>query len=189
MAARGRLCGVFGLDPGSRRLTVTISLAGSPRLSLALAAPDPSALAALGRLFSNGSVSATAYAAHAADALGGEAVGHRFFQEFRSTLARMAAAFPGPLPAADRHALALLQLTRVLFLYFVQAKGWLAGNPRFLAEAVDRCLARRRKIHRDLLRPLFFGTLNRPAHQRSRTALDFGPIPFLNGGLFEPHPL
>jgi hypothetical protein len=189
MAARGRLCGVFGLDPGSRRLTVTISLAGSPRLSLALAAPDPSALAALGRLFSNGSVSATAYAAHAADALGGEAVGHRFFQEFRSTLARMAAAFPGPLPAADRHALALLQLTRVLFLYFVQAKGWLAGNPRFLAEAVDRCLARRRKIHRDLLRPLFFGTLNRPTHQRSRTALDFGPIPFLNGGLFEPHPL
>jgi hypothetical protein len=189
MAGRGRLCGVFGLDPGSRRLTITISLAGAPRLSLPLAAPSSSALAALGRLSSNGSVSATVYAAHAADALGGEAVGHRFFEEFRSTLARMAAALPGPFPGADRHALALLQLTRVLFLYFVQAKGWLAGNSRFLAEAVDRCLARRRRIHRDLLRPLFFGTLNRPAHQRGRIALDFGPIPFLNGGLFEPHPL
>jgi hypothetical protein len=39
------------------------------------------------------------------------------------------------------------------------------------------------------LRPLFFGTLNRPKSLRSRTAAGFGPIPFLNGGLFEPHPL
>ena len=101
----------------------------------------------------------------------------------------MAAGLPGPLPAEDRHALALLQLTRVLFLYFVQAKGWLSGNGRFLAEAVDRCLSRGRRVHRDLLRPLFFGTLNCPISERSRTALAFGPIPFLNGGLFEPHPL
>ena len=62
----------------------------------------------------------------------------------------------------DRHGLALLQLTRILFLYFIQTKGWLAGRERFLAEEVERCLAHRRRIHRDLLRPLFFGTLNRP---------------------------
>ena len=58
-----------------------------------------------------------------------------------------------------------------------------------MAEEVERCLARGRKIHRDLLRPLFFGTLNRPWDLRSRAAKSFGPIPFLNGGLFEPHPL
>jgi hypothetical protein len=189
MAARGRLCGALGLDPTSRRLTITVSLDGAPRLSLDLDAPEPSALAALERLGSGRSAGATGYAAYAADALGGEAVGQRFFREFRATLERMAAGLPGPLPPADRHALALLQLTRVLFLYFVQAKGWLAGNGRFLAEAVDRCLTRRRRVHRDLLRPLFFGTLNRPISERSRTALGFGPIPFLNGGLFEPHPL
>ncbi len=189
MAARGRLCGAFGLDPTSRRLTVTVSLGGAPRLSVDLDAPDRSALAALGRLASGGSAGAAGYAAYAADALGGEAAGQRFFREFRATLERMAAGLPGPLPVADRHALALLQLTRILFLYFVQAKGWLAGNGRFLAEAVDRCLARKRRVHRDLLRPLFFGTLDRPFSERSRTALGFGPIPFLNGGLFEPHPL
>ena len=60
--------------------------------------------------------------------LGGEAAGLRFFRAFRATLDRLAAGLPGPMPSADRHALALLQLTRVLFLYFVQAKGWLAGN-------------------------------------------------------------
>jgi hypothetical protein len=89
----------------------------------------------------------------------------------------------------DRHGLALLQLTRVLFLYFVQTKGWLAGRDQFMALEVDRCLRQRRRIHRDLLRPLFFGTLNQPLSSRSRTAVAFGPIPFLNGGLFEPHPL
>ena len=189
MAARGRLCGVFGLDPESRRLTVTVSLHGAPALPVDLDSPGSSALAALGRLASGGSAGSTGYAAYAADALGGEAVGQRFFREFRATLERMAAGLPGPLPTADRHALALLQLTRVLFLYFVQAKGWLGGNDRFLAEAVDRCLARKRRVHRDLLRPLFFGTLNRPVSERSRAALGFGAIPFLNGGLFEPHAL
>jgi hypothetical protein len=189
MAARGRLCGALGLDPTSRRLTVTVSLDGAATLSVDLDAPDHSALAVLGRLASGGSAGATGYAAFAADALGGQPAGQRFFREFRATLERMAAGLPGPLSTVDRHALALLQLTRVLFLYFVQAKGWLAGNSRFLAEAVDRCLARKRRVHRDLLRPLFFGTLDRPISERSRTALGFGSIPFLNGGLFEPHPL
>ncbi len=36
----------------------------------------------------------------------------------------------------------------------------------FLARAVDDCLVRRRPLHRDLLRPLFFGALNRPLAQR-----------------------
>ena len=39
---------------------------------------------------------------------------------------------PTALRPDDRRNLALLQLTRVLFLYFIQAKGWLAGRTRFL---------------------------------------------------------
>ena len=132
---------------------------------------------------------ALAYAARAADALCGEAVGRRFFREFKATLDRMADGLPTTLRGDDRRSLALLQLTRVLFLYFIQAKGWLAGRERFLGEEVDRCLARGRRLHRDLLRPLFFGTLNRAPADRGRCAAAFGAIPFLNGGLFEPHPL
>jgi hypothetical protein len=99
----------------------------------------------------------------------------------------MAEALPGPRAESDRHAIALLQLTRVLFLYFVQSKGWLDGRPDFLARAVDRCLLSGRHIQRDLLEPLFFGTLNRHPSERSRIPRQFGSIPFLNGGLFEPH--
>jgi len=36
---------------------------------------------------------------------------------------------PGSAPApVERHTLALTALTRVLFLYFVQGKGWLDGD-------------------------------------------------------------
>ena len=189
VAARGRLVGVMGLDLDARRLTLAVSLDGAARLSLDLDSPERSAVAGLDRLASGGYGGPAGYAAHVAAALGGEAAGQRFFREFRATLDRLAVGLPGPMSAADRHALALLQLTRVLFLYFVQAKGWLAGNRRFLAEAVDRCLASNRRVHRDLLGLLFFGTLNRPLAERSRSALSFGPMPFLNGGLFEPHPL
>jgi hypothetical protein len=44
MAARGRVCGALGLDPGLRRLTVTISLNGAPRLVLDLDRPAAAAL-------------------------------------------------------------------------------------------------------------------------------------------------
>ncbi|MGH7338604.1 MAG: N-6 DNA methylase, partial [Myxococcota bacterium] len=101
----------------------------------------------------------------------------------------MTAALPGPQPEVERHTLALLQLTRVLVLYFVQSKGWLDGRTDFLARSVDDCLRQRRHLHRDLLEPLFFGTLNRPPHARSQVPRRFGRVPFLNGGLFEPHRL
>ncbi|HJX88810.1 MAG TPA: hypothetical protein VJ277_14680, partial [Gemmatimonadales bacterium] len=189
LATRGRLAGVLGLDPKGRRLTLAVAFDGLPVLTVELDRADPVHIAALGRLRRTQGESTASYAARAAEAVSGEGVGRRFFQAFQTTLAGMAADLRGPIPADDRQTLALLQLTRVLFLYFIQAKGWLGGRDRFLAEEVDRCLSRKRRVHRDLLRPLFFGTLNRPADQRTRTASSFGSVPFLNGGLFEPHPL
>jgi hypothetical protein len=186
---RGRVSLVLALSPLSRKLAVAIGFGDFPALELSLPRPTAESVASLGRLAGAGDGGYLAFAARAAEALGAETVGRRFFRDFRATLDRMAAGLPGPMPADDRHGLALLQLTRVLFLYFVQAKGWLDERDRFLAEEVDGCLRRSRRIHRDLLRPLFFGTLNRPRVSRSRAAAAFGSIPFLNGGLFEPHPL
>ena len=189
MSRRGRICLVLALDSVKRCLAISVGFGGLPGLELDLVSPNSGALASLARLTGAVEGGSLAFAAKAADAVAAETVGRRFFREFRSTLERVAAGLPGPMHASDRHDLALLQLTRVLFLYFVQTKGWLGGRERFLGEEVDRCLGRGRRIHRDLLRPLFFGTLNRPQSGRSRTAVGFGSIPFLNGGLFEPHPL
>lgn len=189
LAARGRIAGVWVLAPSARTLAVGVAFGEFPVLAIHLDSPAPAAIASLVRLGGGHASGTLAYAAHVATALSTERVGHRFFGAFHSTLTRMAASLPAPMHREDRHDFALLQLTRVLFLYFVQTKGWLDGREQFLGEEVDRCLARGRRLHRDLLRPLFFGTLNRPIHGRTRTAAAFGAIPFLNGGLFEPHSL
>jgi hypothetical protein len=186
---RGRAAIVLALDASIRRLAIAAAFDRLALLDLDLTQPDPEAVDSLARLAGSSGGRSMAFAARAADALSTEPVSQRFFRQFRSTLEHMAGELPCALSADERHRFALLQLTRILFLYFVQTNGWLGGRERFLAEEVDRCLARGRRIHRDLLRPLFFGTLNRPHPERSRLALQFGAIPFLNGGLFEPHPL
>lgn len=189
LIARGRVGGVLALSRLTRRIAVAVAFGDAPVIDFSLDNPDRLALTRLSRLGAAPRGGALAFAARAADALGAEPIGRRFFRRFRSTLEAMSAALPRACPAADRHGLALLQLTRVLFLYFIQSKGWLDGRPDFLAREVDRCLGRGRRLQRDLLRPLFFGTLNRPAAERSGITRAFGRIPFLNGGLFEVHPL
>ncbi|HEU4700279.1 MAG TPA: hypothetical protein VFS40_13930 [Gemmatimonadales bacterium] len=204
LAAGGRPAALLARDPLGHRLAVAVAWGARPVLAVEPAAPGRIALACLARVADARAAGLSARAAAIADALAGEGVGRRFFLEFRGALERMtdglgeaqaaargaAARHAGArLDAAERRELALLQLSRVLFLYFVQSKGWLAGDEAFLARQVERGLARGRRLHRDLFRPLFFGTLNRRAVERGRGARAFGAIPFLNGGLFEPHPL
>jgi N-6 DNA Methylase len=186
---RGKSAIVVALESSTRQLAITAAFNQLPHLTLDLADPAPELLASIARLAGASGAGPMGFAARAADALSTESVGRRFFNAFRASVDQIGRELPCRLQSSDRHSFVLLQLTRVLFLYFIQSKGWLAGRDRFLAEEIDRCVSRGRRIHRDLLRPLFFGTLNCPRDQRSRLALGFGAIPFLNGGLFEPHPL
>lgn len=84
----------------------------------------------------------------------------------------------------SRREIALLDASRLLFLCFLEAKGWLDSDRAFLANRFDSCIVSGGGFHRRVLRPLFFGTLNTPPKQRPARALEFGRIPFLNGGLF-----
>ncbi len=188
-AALGRPAGVACVDAAHRRICFTVAIDRPPLLEVSLDQPDPAAVAALERIASLRELAPLEAAVRLADILSIEPLGTRFFRQFRLTFERFRSAMPpGPSPA-DRDALALLQLNRVLFLYFVQSKGWLDGRTDFMARSVDDCLSRRRSLQRDLLRPLFFGALNRPAAERGSVARRLGSIPFLNGGLFEPHAL
>ncbi len=188
-AALGRPAGIACLDAEHRRLVLTVAIDHPPVLELSLDHPDPAAITALERITALRDLPPLEAAARLAELLSIEPLGTRFFRQFRRTFEAFQGALPAGPSAGDRSALALLQLTRVLFLYFVQSKGWLDGRPDFIARAVDDCLLRRRPLHRDLLRPLFFGALNRPFEQRGAIARRFGKLPFLNGGLFEPHAL
>ena len=90
---------------------------------------------------------------------------------------------------AERRELALLCVSRCLFLAFLEAKGWLDERRDFLLHHTVRQLESGGHLHDRLLRPLFFGTLNTPRRQRAAAAHAFGAVPFLNGGLFAPTPL
>jgi hypothetical protein len=162
---------------------------GSTRVRrISLAHPGNAALRLLEALKPKGRPNALAHAIRVSELLSTEAVGERFFVAFRQVFERMAASLGSRGSAADRRTAALLPLTRVLFLYFVQAKGWLDGRPDYLRRLLDASLGARRHFHRHALEPLFFGTLNRRAESRTGVAR-LGFIPYLNGGLFEPHPV
>ncbi len=123
------------------------------------------------------------------EVLGRESLTRRFYRTLEGVADCVAGDARGAAPDEDRRELALLQLSRLLFLSFLETKGWLDSNRRFLEDGFARCMERGGNYHRRVLRPLFFGTLNTRVGARAATARAFGAVPFLNGGLFAPAPL
>ncbi len=87
-------------------------------------------------------------------------------------------------------------LGQIVFLYFLQKKGWFGveegkdwgtGSKTFLRDLFDGKILQYKNFFNDILEPLFYDALS-----RDRSDVDFfNPqfnckIPFLNGGLFDP---
>jgi len=121
--------------------------------------------------------------------LGREALSHRFYRALEHHVLALGEGALGSAPSEARRELALLTTSRLLFLSFLQARGWLNGDADFLTQHLDRVFASGGEAHRRLLEPLFFGTLNTRVAQRARAARALGRVPFLNGGLFARSPL
>ena len=83
---------------------------------------------------------------------------------------------------------------RIVFLHFLQKKGWLCGDTNFMLNTFSQS-TRRSDYLESVLEPLFFGILNTEPAKReqvfSRNGWQQGlvekwaTIPYLNGGLFE----
>ncbi len=119
-------------------------------------------------------------------ALDRESVTRRFFERFRDAVGAVAESLASTCAGEARDACdaeGLLILSRLLFLSFVQEKGWLNGERRFLFDRLGE-----RDFFANVLTPLFFGCLNTPVRDRDAGARRLGSIPYLNGGLFEPSP-
>lgn len=122
-------------------------------------------------------------------ALDRESVTREFFQRFRTAVSDVSAALAEAFSGEERDAVdaeALLILSRLLFLSFVQEKGWLNGERRFLVDRLERETRGGGEFFSGVLLPLFFGCLNTPLRERSFAARRLGRVPYLNGGLFEP---
>lgn len=79
---------------------------------------------------------------------------------------------------------------RIVFLYFIQKKGWLAvgqnkkwgeGNPNYLFDLFKKSKHKDDFYYQELV-PLFFKTLNSTDSERATNVVRF---PYLNGGLFD----
>ncbi len=116
--------------------------------------------------------------------LGRDALTRRFYRALEQCVHDLAATARGTATERVRRELALLCTSRLLFLSFLEAKNWLDSDREFLRNRFDDLCAKSGEVHRRLLDPLFFGTLNTPFKQRAPRARALGRIPFLNGGLF-----
>ncbi|HEX6558400.1 MAG TPA: hypothetical protein VF021_03040, partial [Longimicrobiales bacterium] len=136
----------------------------------------------------------SALAARYGRALDRARVTRRFFTDFAAQRDLVSAAWTGlaAQQRRDRDQLALLLLSRMMFLYFLQHRAHLAGDHSFLLRRFQqwqREQARGRTFYCGVLKPLFFFVLNRRAERRPPRARAFGNLPYLNGGLFERHVL
>lgn len=181
--------------PRYRRLTfATFGLEGElRRLEVDRLRPRRTDIEALEEMAAREGEGGVALALRHARALDRTRITRQFFRDFKARRGAVAAAWTGVPPdrAQERAQLALLLLSRLLFLYFLQKHGHLAGDPAFLPGLLQRW--RRRpgtgSFFRDVLHPLFFGSLNTRPEHRSAKARALGPLPYLNGGLFERHAL
>ncbi|GGJ43182.1 Eco57I restriction-modification methylase domain-containing protein [Deinococcus roseus] len=81
------------------------------------------------------------------------------------------------------HAFTQRLLNRIIFLYFIQKKGWLNDDTDFLTHLYTQKVKSEGDLfYLHLLEPLFFEVLNT---ERTGTHEVFGDIPYLNGSLFE----
>ena len=87
-------------------------------------------------------------------------------------------------------------LGQIVFLYFLQKKGWFgvardenwgAGSKKFLRELFEKKHSNYNNFFNDILEPLFYEALRNDRSYDSHFYSRFNcKIPFLNGGLFDP---
>ncbi|MCC8071791.1 MAG: SAM-dependent methyltransferase [Bacteroidales bacterium] len=137
---------------------------------------------------------------HHAFALNSERVTKSFYDGFRKQHKAFTALITGindAVAAKDNRQkqwYASVMLNRLMFCYFIQKKGFLDGNPNYLRDQLAKCQEERgvdrfyQTFYRSFLRHLFSDGLNSPRHDRDFER-KYGQIPYLNGGMFDTHPL
>lgn len=114
-----------------------------------------------------------------------------FYRKFQNQSIAFQQSIVGVKDKGKREWYASLILYRLMFIYFVQRRGFLDSDPDYLTNKFKVCLTNTcggdtQTYFRKFLLRLFHEGLNRPINLRSselNTLL--GSIPFLNGGLFD----
>lgn len=131
------------------------------------------------------------------DAFDRDRVTKRFFDHFQKEHKRFLGFIQGITEKGDQEWYASLMLNRMMFIYFIQKKGFLDDNPDYLRDRLTRVQERRGRgkfqtFFRYFLLQLFQEGFSK---QKPGRKLDaeltawLGEVPYLNGGLFDVHDL
>ncbi|MYB76672.1 MAG: SAM-dependent methyltransferase, partial [Chloroflexi bacterium] len=124
-----------------------------------------------------------------------ERVTKRFYDRFRKEHDAFLGFIAGIEVLADREWYASLMLNRMMFIYFIQKRGFLDGDVDYLRNRLGRMQVEHGKdrfqsFYRLFLLRLFHEGLSQPAADRDPDLAQLlGTVPYLNGGLFEVHDL
>ena len=126
-----------------------------------------------------------------------EAVTREFFREYKQvfdrTLERVEGFGSSEEEKEGKKLFVQTLFNRLMFIYFLSRKGWLSfrGDKDYLNALRNDYLVEEdsdKNFYNDRLRRLFFNGLNNPLSVELRSSSDtrlVGPVPFLNGGLFD----
>jgi len=128
-------------------------------------------------------------------ALDVDKVTKRFYDSFKTEHAAFLKFIKGIKSNPDLQWYTSLMLNRLMFVYFIQKKGFLDGDVDYLRNRLNRMQAEHGKnkfhtFYRYFLLRLFHDGLGKaPADRKPELEKLLGKVPYLNGGFFEVHPL
>ena len=118
----------------------------------------------------------------------------KFYEKFKTELSAFEEFIKGI--KVGRKEYTALMLNRLMFIYFIQKKGFLNGETNYLKDRLQcteqqyGCDKFHDKFYRHFLRRLFHKGLDTPPQDRPANIVKLlGKVPYLNGGLFDEHKL
>jgi len=129
-------------------------------------------------------------------AFSADKVSGRFYKDFQDEHRHLLHQIKGIDVLEDLEWYGSVLLNRLMFLYFIQKRGYLDGDPNYLRSRFEAVQSARGKGHfftffRQFLLPLFHDALGRkrPELEDAELAALVGDVPYINGGFFSIHEL
>ena len=123
-----------------------------------------------------------------------EKITKKFYGDFRKELSAFSEFIEGIQDRVPQEWYAALMLNRLMFIYFIQKKHFLDGDPNYLESRLRKTQEKygddtfHNRFYRHFLRRLFSEGLGTPASRRDAELKKMlGKVPYLNGGLFDLH--
>ncbi len=117
----------------------------------------------------------------------------QFYDKFKKEHGAFLEFIKGISDVVNKEWYASLMLNRLMFIYFIQKKGFLDNNKNYLQDKLKITQQKKGKnkfysFYRDFLLVLFHKGLGSSARGEALLQ-EIGDVPYLNGGLFDIHPL